>query len=194
LAFSSKSFLIAPITNDYNSLEYLVKNISTQYINVNGSDIFEALKSTNELLKDNNSKSLIVFTDGTDSSDFSSEIKYANDNNIRVFVYAIATSKGGVIKTKDGIQKDSNGDIVITRLNNSIKELAFGTNGAYLEYSTSSNDIKEFTKTIRAKFNEQKKSKKDIVINTNQELFYYPLGFALLFIFLSINGFRKVSK
>ena len=192
IAFSSASFLIAPITNDYLSLKYLVKNISTKFISVKGSSIYEALKSTNQLLKDSTQKALIVFSDGTDTNDFSKSIKYAKSNNISVFVYAIATSKGGVIKTKNGIVKDSNGNIVVTRLNQNIKELAFATNGAYLEYSTSSNDIKEFVKIIRSKFKEKKK--KDIIINTNDELFYYPLGLALIFIFVSLNGFRRNHK
>ena len=191
LAFSSESFLIAPITNDYLSLKYLVKNISTKYISVKGSSIMQALKSTNKLLK-SKQKVLIVFSDGTDTNDFKEEINYAKENNISVFVYAIATSKGGVIKTKTGIVKDSNGNIVVTRLNENIKSLALNTNGAYLQYSTSSNDIKEFINLIREKFKEKKK--RDIVINTNQELFYFPLGLAFIFIFIALSGFKRGSK
>ena len=191
IAFSSASFLIAPITNDYLSLKYLVKNISTKYISVKGSSIMQALKSTNKLLK-SKQKVLIVFSDGTDTNDFKDEIQYAKENNISVFVYAIATSKGGVIKTKTGIVKDSNGNIVVTRLNENIKSLALNTNGAYLQYSTSSNDIKEFINLIREKFKEKKK--RDIIINTNQELFYFPLGLAFIFIFIALSGFKRGSK
>jgi len=194
LGFSSRSFLIAPITNDYLSLKYLVKNLNTTYISVKGSDVYEALQSTNNLLKNNKHKALIIFTDGTDTKDFSKSIEYANNNNIKVFVYAIATPKGGVIKIKDGVQKDSNGNIVVTRLNSSIKQLAFQTNGAYLEFSSSPNDIKEFVNIIRQKFKEDDKKKKDIVINTNQELFYFPLALALIFIFISLSGFKRVKK
>jgi Ca-activated chloride channel family protein len=194
IGFSAKSFLIAPITNDYLSLRYLVKNISTTYISAKGSDVYEALQSTNNLLKNTKQKALIVFTDGTDTNDFSKSINFANQNNIKVFVYAIATPKGGVIKTKDGVQKDQNGNIVITRLNTSIKELAFGTNGAYLEFSSSPNDIKKFVDIIKQTFKDENKKKKSIVINTNQELFYYPLALALLFIFISFIGFKKARK
>ena len=189
IAFSSASFLIAPITDDYLSLKYLVKNLSTKYISVQGSSVYQALQSTNKLLNNSSQKALIVFTDGTDTSDFSKSIEFAKQNKIAVFVYAIATSKGGVIKTKDGIVKDSNGNIVVTRLNSKIKELAFASNGAYLEYSTSTNDIKEFVNIIRNKFKEKKKQ--DVIINTNQELFFYPLSLALIFVFIALSGFRR---
>ena len=192
IGFSSRSFLVAPITNDYLSLKYLVENMSTSYVSVKGSDVFEALKSTNDLLKNSKQKALIILSDGTDTNDFSTEIQYANDNNIKVFVYAIATRKGGVIKTKDGIQKDKDGNIVITKLNDNIKDLAIETNGAYLEFTNKSNDIKAFVNIIRKKFKEKKK--KAIIINTNQELYYIPLAIALILIFIAISGFKRAKK
>ena len=189
LGFSSRSFLVAPITNDYLSLKYLVKNLDTQYINVKGSRVIEALKSTQNLLNNSDKKALIIFTDGTDSDKFDEEINYANENNIKVFVYTIATKKGGVIKIKDGILKDKKGNIVVTRLNENIKELALKTNGAYLEYSTSSSDIKMFVEAIKDKF--KAKQKKDVTIRNNVELFYIPLGLAIIFFFVAISGFKR---
>jgi len=189
IGFSSRAFLISPITNDYFSLKYLVKNLDTQYISLKGSDILEALKSTQQLLKNNNKKALIIFTDGTDKKDFTQEINYAKEHNIKIFVYAIATPKGGVIKTQNGVQKDKKGNIVVTRLNENIKSLALQSDGAYLQYSTSSNDIKIFVDAIKSKF--KTTNKKDIVINDNQELFYIPLSLAILFFIIAISGFRR---
>lgn len=192
LGFSSRAFLIAPITNDYLTLKYLVNNIDINNVSVKGSNIKEALINTNELLKSSQKKALIVFTDGTDNKEFDAEIEYANEHNIKVFVYAIATRKGGVIKLKDGIQKDRDGNIVVTSLNQNIKELAFGTSGAYLEFSTSSNDIKMFVQAIKEQF--KTKMKKDVVIKNNKELYYIPLGLALLFFFIAVSGFRGIRK
>ena len=192
LGFSSRSFLIAPITNDYATLKYLIKNIDLNLVSVKGSSVYEALVSTNNLLKSEGKKALIVFTDGTDSKEFSKEIAYAKENKIKVFVYTIATPKGGVIKLKDGIQKDKNGNIVVTRLNTNIKKLAFESDGAYLEHSTSSHDIKEFVNAINNKF--KTKEKKDVIIKNNEELFYIPLCIALLLFFIAISGFRGFRR
>ena len=189
IGFSSRAFLIAPITNDYLTLKYLVKNLDTQYTNVKGSSVIEALRSTQNLLKTSDKKALIIFTDGTDSNTFDDEIDYANENNIKVFVYAIATPKGGVIKLKNGVQKDKKGNIVVTRLNENIKKLALDTSGAYLEYSTSSADINMFIEAIKDKF--KAKQKKDVTIKNNIELFYIPLSLAILFFFVAISGFRR---
>ena len=123
------------------------------------------------------------------NKEFTKQIQYAKKNNIRVFVYAIATKKGGVIKTQDGVQKDKNGNIVVTRLNENIKNLALDSDGAYLQYSTRSSDIKLFIDTIRDKF--VSKDKKDVVIKNNEELFYIPIGLAIFAFLVSISGFRR---
>jgi Ca-activated chloride channel family protein len=192
IGFSSRSFLVSPITNDYATLKYLVKNLSLGVINVQGSSTYEALQSVKLLLKSSDKKALIIFTDGTDNDTFTKEIKYAKENNIKVFVYAIATLKGGVLKTKTGILKDAKGNIVITKLNDSIKELALQTNGAYLNYSSSSNDIAKFLNVIKDKF--EKKDQKDVIINNNEELYYVPLTIALVLFMLAISGFQRRIK
>jgi Ca-activated chloride channel family protein len=189
LGFSSRAFLVAPITNDYASLKYLIGNLDTSFVSTKGSSTMEALKSTKELLKHSKEKALIIFTDGTDSEEFSKEIEYAKEHKIKVFVYTIATQKGGVIKENDSVLKDQNGNIVITRLNDAIKELALATDGAYLEHSTSKYDIAMFVNAINDKFN--KEIEADIVINDNEELFYIPLSIALVLFILAISGFRR---
>jgi Ca-activated chloride channel family protein len=189
LGFSSRAFLVAPITNDYASLKYLISNLDTSFVSTKGSSTMEALKSTKQLLKHSKEKALIIFSDGTDSEDFSKEIEYAKEHKIKVFVYAIATHKGGVIKEKGSVLKDENGNIVITRLNDTIKELALATDGAYLEHSTSKYDIAMFVNAINDKFN--KEIEANIVINDNEELFYIPLSIALVLFMLAISGFRR---
>jgi Ca-activated chloride channel family protein len=189
LGFSSRAFLVAPITNDYASLKYLISNLDTSFVSTKGSSTMEALKSTKQLLKHSKEKALIIFSDGTDSEDFSKEIEYAKEHKIKVFVYAIATHKGGVIKEKGSVLKDENGNIVITRLNDTIKELALATDGAYLEHSTSKYDIAMFVNAINDKFN--KEIEANIVINDNEELFYIPLSIALVLFILAISGFRR---
>lgn len=193
IGFSSEAFMIAPLTNDMMTLKYLVHNLSTEYISTKGSDVHKALESTNQLLEKSKQKALIILTDGTDNNDFTKELNYAKENNIKVFVYAIATKKGGVIKEKDDILKDKNGNIVITKLNENIKTLALQSGGAYLEYSTHSNDIKAFLDVIKKQFKQKKQ--KDITIKDNQEYFYIPLILGMIFYMIAISGFGfKKSK
>jgi Ca-activated chloride channel family protein len=189
IGFSSSAFMVAPLTNDMATIKYLVQNLSNEFISAKGSESLEALKSTNELLTNAKKKALIVFSDGTDSTDFSKQINYAKENNIKVFVYAIGTQKGGVIEENGTVLKDNNGNIVVTRLNTNIKELALQSGGAYLEYSTNSEDIKLFLNVIKEEF--ETKKEQELIIEDNEEYFYIPLIFAIIFYILAISGFRR---
>jgi len=192
LGFAGTSFLISPITNDYKSLLYLSSNINAKYVNTKGSRVFSVLKTSNKMLKNSSDKIVVIFTDGTSKNNWEKEINYAKEHNIVVFIYNIATLKGGIIKHKGDIIKDSKGNIVITRLNPNIKDLTFATNGAYLEYSNSSIDIKEFSDIIKKQYSN--KHKDNLSINTNIQLYYLPLILSLIFYFLSISGFKRAKQ
>ncbi len=191
IGFSSKAFLIAPLTDDFNSLKYLVKNMSLDYVTLKGTDLMTPLEITNELLKNSDKKALVIFTDGGDQNSFKKEIEYAKKHHIKVFVYAIATKKGGVIKTQNGVLKDKNGDIVITRLNENIKELAIKSGGAYMKYSLSNSDIKYLVDDIRSKF--KAVTKNELTIKDRVEMFYYPLIFGIILFLTAIFSLPKIS-
>jgi Ca-activated chloride channel family protein len=193
IGFSKDAFLVSPITNDYGTLKYLVKNINQSMISTKGSSVKQAIVAANELLKDDQRKAIIVFTDGTDQNEFEDTIEYAQDNNLRVFIYGIATKNGGTIKNDDGsLIKDDNNNIVISSLNENIKELAFETNGAYLKYSSSNNDMKSFISAIKKSFTS--KEKQSIVVNTSKQLFIYPLILSFVLFMLAVSGFKRSQR
>jgi len=194
IAFSSRAFLVSPLTSDYATLKYLVKNMNLDYISLKGTNLLEPLYITNEQLKGSKNKALLIFSDGGDSKDFNKEIEYAKKHHIKVFVYAVATKKGSVIKTKNGVIKDRNGNIVITKLNSKIKELALKSGGAYMEYSLKRGDMKYLADIIESKFKAQKGQSR--VIKDTKELFYYPLIVAILLLFMGLfslpSNMRKI--
>ena len=192
IGFSSRAFLISPLTSDYNTLKYLVKNMNLDYVSLLGTDILEPLKITQNLLKKSKQKALIIFTDGGDQESFEQEIAYAKAHNIKVFVYAVATKKGSVIKDSGGIIKDKNGDIVITKLNSKIKELALKSGGSYMQYSLKKGDIKALVDDIKAKF--KAKSSETRSIKDVKELFYYPLTLAILLMFMGLFSLPRRVK
>lgn len=192
LAFSSRAFLVAPLSEDYNSLQFLVRNMGMNNISLRGTDILSALSAAQNLYANKEKKALLIFTDGGDNKNFDEEIAYAKAHNIVVFVYNIGTDQGGVIKTPNGVLKDKNGNIVVVKINEMIKNLALQTGGAYLHYSLSSHDMGELSDAIKSKF--KAITLKDEIIKDKKELFYYPLGVAIMLFFLglfSINWRRK---
>ncbi len=192
IGFSSRAFLVSPLTKDFNTLKFLVKNMKFDYISLKGTSIKSALEVTDNLLDKSQKKALLIFTDGGDKKSYQEEIEYAKDKGITVFVYAIGTDKGGVIKTENGVLKDKNGDIVVVKRNDAIKSLALQTDGAYLKQSLTKNDIKQLADNIRAKF--KSNEKKEQTIKDTKELFIYPLMVSILLFLISFSSLPRGIK
>ncbi len=60
ILFAKSSFILSPITQDFNSLKILVDNLNTGTNFDNGSNIFSTLETTNKLLKDYDNKNLLT--------------------------------------------------------------------------------------------------------------------------------------
>ena len=184
IGFSSRAFLVAPLTEDYDSLNYLVDHMGLDFVSLKGTDMNAPLEVTAKLLKNRDKKALLIFTDGGDAKDFSEEIAYAKRHGITVFVYAIGTPKGGVMKMEGGnVVRDSKGEVVITRLNPAVRELAEATGGVYMDFSLHSGDMKVLASKIRSRLAAEKS--KEEVIRDREELFYYPLAAAVLLFLVS---------
>ncbi len=192
IGFSSQTFLISPLTEDYYSLRFLAKNIVTDYLSLEGTDILNLLNSSNELFGDEKRKILLIFTDGGDEKDFSKEIDYAKKHNISIYIYNIGTIKGGVVKEQNGVLKDKNGDIVIVKRNDKIKELALKSKGAFMTYSLSKDDIKLLVDTIEKRYKAD--NEENSTIKDRRELFYYPLLLAIILFFATLFSAPKFRK
>ena len=185
VGFSSQTFLISPLTEDFNSLKFLVKNLRFDYLNLKGTNIKSVLEVTDDLLKDEKNKILLIFTDGGNEDNFKNEIAYAKTHNITVYIYNIGTLNGGIIK-------DDNENSVLVKLNENIKKLALDTNGAYLQQSLNQDDIKQLSEIINNNYKAEKE--KEDVIKDEKELFIYPLIFAIILFFMGIFSLpRRVS-
>ena len=192
MGFSSQTFLISPLTQDFNSLRFLTKNMKPEYLSLAGTDILATLSSANEMFGEEKKKIVLLFTDGGDQTSFEEEIAYAKAHNITVYIYNIGTTKGGVIKEESGVLKDSKGDIVVVKRTDNIKSLALQTGGAYLNYSLAKEDIGRLVATIQAEF--EAKEEQSSTIKDRKELFYYPLMGAIFLLFLALFSLNIATK
>jgi Ca-activated chloride channel family protein len=193
MGFSTQTFLISPLTQDFHSLKFLSNNLDIKNLTLKGTDIINTLQSANELFDKEKNKILILFTDGGDKDNFDDEIEYANSNHISIYIYNIGTSKGGIIKdTQGNVLKDSAGNIVVSKINTHIKQLALRSGGAYLEYSLSKDDIKMIVENIHSKF----KAKQENIdtIKDTKELFVYPLMMSIFLFFIGIFSLPQSKK
>ncbi len=181
LAFSNQSYMISPSNNNYEIINFLIKNLEIENVNKNGTNFLSVLKNTNELLKHKTKKVILIFSDGGESENFEEEIAFAKQNKISCFVYGIGSFQGAVIKEKDGLIKDEDGNIVVSKLNENIEKLASKTDGKYQEFSLKDDDLKNFINLIRENFDSDLKSQFD---ENKRELFYFPLILSIIFFIL----------
>jgi len=187
LLFAKDSFVLSPVTEDFISLNYIVKNLETDLNFPNGSNIFATLDATNYMLEDFNVKNLIILSDGGNSDDYKEEIEYAQDKNIAVYTIGVATKKGAVIPDKQGgYLTNEDGNIVTVTLNESIKNLSLQTNGGYVDFSLDDSDVKAILNRINTQSQKEELSVQKF--KTYTELFYYPLALGLFFFLLALSS------
>lgn len=187
LLFAKDSFVLSPVTEDFISLNYIVKNLETDLNFPNGSNIFATLDATNYMLEDFNVKNLIILSDGGNSDDYKEEITYAQDKNIAVYTIGVATKNGAVIPNKQGgYLTNKDGNIVTVTLNESIKKLSLQTNGGYVDFSLDNSDVKAILNRINTQSQKEELSVQKF--KTYTELFYYPLALGLFFFLLALSS------
>ncbi len=193
MGFSSRAFLIAPLTDDYDSLRYLVKHMRLDYVSLRGTDMMAPLEVTDRLMKDRKRKALLIFTDGGDEKDFSKAIAFAKTHGIKVFVYAVGTQKGGVMKDRNGgVVRDKDGHIVVVKLNPAIRKLAEATGGVYMHYSLGSGDMKRLAGEIRRRL--VPSDTKERTIRQREELFIYPLALAIALFLAAMSSLPRKDR
>ena len=192
VAFAKNSYLVSPLSFDSSAVAFLLSKLDTASITQKGTDFLSMLEVVSNAKSKSEKKYLLILSDGGDKKDFSKEIEFAKEKNIIVFILGMGTKKGAPIKQKDGSFIKYNGDIIISKLNEEVSDLATKTGGVYIQNSVSNKDIKTmFAEMQRAS---DKKELKSQNINKYIPLFYYPLGLALFILLIATSSMSKRVK
>ncbi len=192
IAFAKNSYLVSPLSFDSKAVSFLLSKLKTDSITEKGTDFLSLLDVVDNSTKTKSKKYLLIISDGGDKKDFTKEIESAKDKNIVVFILGIATKKGAPIKKENGEFIKYKGDIIITKLNENIIDLATKTGGVFIQSVNSDDDVKAMLKEItRVSDKKELKSEK---IQQYTPLFYYPLGLAIFILLIAMSSFSKISK
>jgi Ca-activated chloride channel family protein len=189
IAFAKNSYLVSPLSFDHDAVGFLLRQLSTDSITEKGTDFLSMLNVVNNSVKEDAKKYVLLFSDGGDKKDFSSEIAYAKAHGITIFILGVGTQKGAPIALENGRFIQKNGKIMITKLNESIAKLATQTGGVYIQSVNANDDIKTLLAEIE-KHAEKKDLKKE-KIEKYMPLFYYPIGLALLLLLFATSSMSK---
>lgn len=192
VAFAKNSYLVSPLSFDTAAVAFLLRKLDTSSITEKGTDFLSVLDVVSKTQKNEGKKYLLLLSDGGDKDDFSDEIEVAKKHNIVVFVLGVATKKGSPIKLEDGTLVKHKGEIIISKLNENIADLATKTGGVYIQSSTSSDDIKRMFKEITG-ISEERELKSEEV-QKHKPLFYYPLAAALFLLLIATSSLGKIKN
>ena len=192
IAFAKNSYLVSPLSFDHTAVAFLLKNLDTNSITEQGTDLMSMLEVVDRSIKNESRRYILLLSDGGDEKEFSREIAYAKKHNITVFVLGIGTKKGAPIKLPNGEFIKQSGKIILTKLNEKIADLAIKTGGVYIEGVNSNSDVKAMLREIEAKA--KKKELKSEEIEKYIPLFYYPVGLALILLLIATSSISKREK
>ncbi len=189
MAFAKASYLVSPLSFDFRAVRYLVDQLRPSYITEKGTDFKQLLNNVGEMMAEKDQKYLLLFTDGGDQENFEDEIELAKSLGITVFVMGVGTDKGAPIKTKEGGFIKQDGSIIISKLNEAIADLATKTGGSYIQTLLGNEDIEAMLGEIRAKTTQKVLAEEEIM--QYEQLFYFPLGLAMLLLLLATSSMSE---
>lgn len=192
IAYAGKAFPQLPITTDYASAKMFLQNMNTDMLSSQGTAINEAIELAKTYFdnEEQTNRVLIIISDGEDHTDAAASVaEEASNEGIRIFTIGVGDVKGGPIPFKrDGIvlnyKKDSNGETVITKLNeDTLKEIAAEANGSYLD-GTNTAEVVDAIRDILNKMDKTEFEAKEIADFKDQ--FQWFLAFAIVLLFVDI--------
>ena len=187
IVFAGNSFVQLPITTDYVSAKMFLRSISTGSVPIQGTAIVEAINTSIRSFSAQSEKSraIIVITDGENHEDDPvAAAKQAAEMGIRVFAIGVGSPEGKPIPVDGELLRDRNGEIVVTRLEESVLEdIAKAGNGLYVRAGNSEFGLNPIIDDIRKMEDEMYSS---IVFEEYDEQFMYFLAIALVFFVIEL--------
>ncbi len=196
IIFAGTSFVQLPITTDYISAKMFLGNINTESVPVQGTAIGDAILTAAKSFSAQSEKSraIIVITDGENHEDDAMDAaRQAAELGIKVYTIGVGSVQGQPIPVNGELLKDSEGNIVVTRLDEgTLRKIATAGNGAYVHAGNEEFGLGPIVDDIK-KMEEEKYN--SIVFEEYEEQFMYFLGAALLlFVIEMLIGERRHKR
>ena len=186
VGFTINPLLLSPPTTDHKLVALALENLNSDYILTKGTDLNRLFKKIAKF--SDKEKKVVLFSDGGDEPISDELVELLEDEKIKVMVVAMATKEGSAIEKKDGtLVQDRAGNIVVSKLNSSLKKLT-QNGGVFLPFDSVGSTVDSIDKWL-----EQQKGSETITKESRSyfELAFVPLLLAILLFFLSATRFSK---
>ena len=149
IAFTTNPLLLSPPTTDHRLIKIALKALNPEFILTKGTSLetlFQQLLDIN--VQD---KNMILITDGGEENDVETLKTFVQRSGVSLTILALGTTEGTtIVKNKTEMLKDKEGNLVISRINPLLKDLASSVSGNYIQPShTAASTATEITKTLQ---------------------------------------------
>lgn len=136
IAFTTNPLLLSPPTTDHQLISLALQSLQLENILTHGTSLEKLLRRVASLPIE--AKNLILITDGGEEKDEPILNSIMQENGISPIILAMGTTAGATIPKRDGsLLKDSEGNLVVSRINPLLQTLASQNSGTYLTPSGS---------------------------------------------------------
>jgi Ca-activated chloride channel family protein len=173
IGFTTNALMLSPLTQDHRVVNMALDSLNQKHIITKGTNLKKLIQKVALFPKE--VKVVVILSDGGDEPIDSEVITMAQEHNIKIIAVAMATTQGASIENEEGVLRDKKGNIVISRLNPALRELAVATGGEYIPYSYNvATQINEYIQNLN----------QDKIIASQSIQSYYDLYYILVFIAL----------
>lgn len=181
ILFSGEPFFQCPLTVDKTAFFNFLDAVTAESLSSGTTDLGKAIEKAVSIYKNMPSKKnklLAIFTDGEDFSSNLAQVKQkAQEIGLHLFTFGIGTPQGAPVPVLDneggitGHQKDEQGNIVISRLNEPLlKSLAQASGARYVRMAENDRDIALLVESVKQFEKEKFEDKRFLSL---QDKYYY---------------------
>jgi Ca-activated chloride channel family protein len=187
IVFAGDAYVQLPVTTDYVSAKIFLASISPDIVPRQGTAIGQAiaLATRSYTLQSDKSRALIIITDGENHEDDAvAAARAAVENGIVIHTIGIGSVEGQPIPTRNGMLKDKDGNIVVTKLNEAtLQEIAAAGHGSYTRATNADLGLDRVVESISGM---EKQEMNAVVFEDFNEQFMYMFAFTLFFLLVEM--------
>jgi len=201
IAYAGQAFPQLPITTDYGAAKMFLQSMNTDMLSSQGTAINEAIELATTFYDDEEQTNRVLFiiSDGEDHSEGTTlaAVEDAVEAGIQIYTIGVGKPQGAPIPLKrngilESLKKDSQGEVVITKLNQQILvDISDEGNGKYIDGSNTEEAV-ELIKEELLQMDKKEFEAKQFAEYKDQ--FQWFLGAALLLLFLDIFILDRKTK
>ena len=200
IAYAAQAVPQLPITTDYAAAKMFLQALNTDMLSSQGTALDSAIDLAGTFFDDEDQTNRVIFliSDGEDhSEEASNAASRAAKLGIKIFTFGVGTESGAPIPLKrndiiESYKKDSEGEVVITKLNqNILQNIAASTGGIYQDGNNTQKVLDFVSEQLKAMDKKEFEAKKFVSFKDRFQAFLLA---ALIFLLIDLFLFETKTK